>query len=629
MPEPAPEANMYDSLGVSSDATSTEIRRAYRNLITKVRAVSRPSVSSAREGVLPPRGTGIRPRSGETTGRATRRVRLIVRRNTRPDLTFPVKRPSSPQNHPDKGGDAVAFAAIQRAYDVLSDAEKRRRYDATGTYEKTVEEELLEDFGGGAFRDRGVESEVRTASLADAIVKTEENKSSHTAGFEAWMRARVRMPFFFRREAREADSPAKPTRPRLTRQSLPRPFRASQGDANMTFGVDDIIDTYGVVKGSYEEVSLPKIRAFRVDYVGGPARPAGPEGPDAPRFRLSSEPIPSTLEWGEVLVNFRAVPINPADLHPNRGADAGAHPRAPPFAAGSDGVGVVLKVGAGVKHLREGDWATPLAPGLGTWRSLATLKEKHLMKIPADLMPVEYAATWREMCVAYRLLEDSPELRPGDAVVVNGANGAVGAATLQLCALLKLRAVAVTRPRKGSNPKGSNPDGDEDSAGSNPAVDSKTTARLLALGAAEVLADEGNLRDALERRRFFAKPKLGLDCVGGVSAARLADALQDGSRLVCFGCMSGRPVTLPWTSLVARGLRVEGFSLRAWMRANKKRAPKMLETVAKIARADKLRVEHTEYELSSEFAEAIEHAAEDARGTKIILRVEDVGSTYE
>ena len=318
----------------------------------------------------------------------------------------------------------------------------------------------------------------------------------------------------------------------------------------MTFGVDDIIDTYGVVKGSYEEVSLPKIRAFRVDYVGGPARPAGPEGPDAPRFRLSSEPIPSTLEWGEVLVNFRAVPINPADLHPNRGADAGAHPRAPPFAAGSDGVGVVLKVGAGVKHLREGDWATPLAPGLGTWRSLATLKEKHLMKIPADLMPVEYAATWREMCVAYRLLEDSPELRPGDAVVVNGANGAVGAATLQLCALLKLRAVAVTRPRKGSNP-----DGDGDSSGFNPAVDPKTTARLLALGAAEVLADEGNLRDALERRRFFAKPKLGLDCVGGVSAARLADALQDGSRLVCFGCMSGRPVTLPWTSLVARGLR--------------------------------------------------------------------------
>ena len=65
-----------------------------------------------------------------------------------------MKRPSSPQNHPDKGGDAVIFAAIQRAYDVLSDAEKRRRYDATGTYEKTVEEELLEDLAGARSRPR-------------------------------------------------------------------------------------------------------------------------------------------------------------------------------------------------------------------------------------------------------------------------------------------------------------------------------------------------------------------------------------------------------------------------------------------------------------------------------------------
>jgi DnaJ-class molecular chaperone len=33
---------------------------------------------------------------------------------------------------------------------VLSDADKRSRYDNTGTYEKTIEEELLEEFGGGA-----------------------------------------------------------------------------------------------------------------------------------------------------------------------------------------------------------------------------------------------------------------------------------------------------------------------------------------------------------------------------------------------------------------------------------------------------------------------------------------------
>ena len=64
--------------------------------------------------------------------------------------------------------------------------------------------------------------------------------------------------------------------------------------------------------------------------------------------------------------------------------------------------------------------------------------------------------------------------------------------------------------------------------------------------------------------------------------------------------MSGRPVTVPWTSFVAMGLVVKGFSLRQWMSANKKKVPKMMETIAKLVNADKLRVEYTEYELSAE-----------------------------
>jgi|TARA_B100001142_G_scaffold152153_1_gene152743 trans-2-enoyl-CoA reductase len=54
----------------------------------------------------------------------------------------------------------------------------------------------------------------------------------------------------------------------------------------------------------------------------------------------------------------------------------------------------------------------------------------------------------------------------------------------------------------------------------------------------------------------------------------------------------------------------------------------MLETLAKLVNADKIRVDFTEYELSSEFAEAMEHALEPGKGTKVLLRVNDVGSTY-
>ena len=171
----------------------------------------------------------------------------------------------------------------------------------------------------------------------------------------------------------------------------------ARGDANKTFGVDDIIEKYGVVKGSYEETPLPKIRAFNVLYskVGHPKD----------SFDLKSEAIPQALEWGQVLINVRAAPINPADMFPTAGAEAGNRTRAPPFVAGSDCLATVLKVGAGVNVLAEGDWVMPFKSNLGTWRSLATCKEKDLMKIPAHLMPVEYAAMTRELCTAYRLLE--------------------------------------------------------------------------------------------------------------------------------------------------------------------------------------------------------------------------------
>ena len=423
---------------------------------------------------------------------------------------------------------------------MLSDAAKRERYDADGSIERSAEEELLDAFGGGAFKDRGADDVVAKQSLAEALVKTKNDTHSHSAGFEAWMRGR--------------------------------------GDANRVIGVDDIVDAYGVVRGSYDEVSLPKISAFRVDVVRdelssaadksvSEASKTSKKASDA--FVLSSAPIPATLEWGQVLVHVRASPINPADLAPSRGAEAGSslvnesrdprnasrdplsalsigrdrvlgsiHDASKTGVSGGDFVGEVLKVGAGVKNLAEGDWVLPRHPGLGAWRSLFCAQEKTLRKIPRDLMPLEHAAMLREYCVAYRLLEDAGDLlKPGDAVVVDGASGAIGTALVRLCALLRLRAVAVVRPsalasksdqsskaskervsanafdtnrafeafeahasKHTSETDDSNASPDlHKSSGLCSAAFLKTRARLKALGAAEVSADEGDLRAALER----------------------------------------------------------------------------------------------------------------------------------
>lgn len=53
----------------------------------------------------------------------------------------------------------------------------------------------------------------------------------------------------------------------------------------------------------------------------------------------------------------------------------------------------------------------------------------------------------------------------------------------------------------------------------------------------------------------------------------------------------------------------------------------MLATLAMLVNADKLRINYTEYELSTEFTEALEHASEEGRNTKVILKMNDVGIT--
>lgn len=480
---------------------------------------------------------------------------------------------------------------IQRAYDVLSDADKRKQYDQTGSYSKSVEEELLDSFGGGVFRDKLNEENERRESVAEAIQSVEKNKGSHTSGFEAFMRAR--------------------------------------GDSVAALGVDDIINQFGVVKGSYDEVQLPKIKAYEVNQTTKKVV----AGHEKESMHVEATKIASTLQWGEVLVSIRVAPMNTHDIYDdqmsfissnyassdNKNVDGMLNPKTGAFEnnkdysnerkiPGSDCLATVVKVGAGVKSLAEGDWVIPYVPNLGTWRTLAVWKEKDLVKIPKEMTSENHCAMMREMCVAYRLLEDFGALKPGDAVIINAGTSLIATVVCQLASMLKLRPILVCRSHPGFE---------------------KTEKWLKSLGAIEVFKDEGDLGALLEEKRLFAKPRLALDGVGGISAVRLAETLHPGCPLIVYACASGRAATFPWHHWVGKGLIVRGFSLRNWMKENKKKTPKMMETLAKLVNANKIEVEFTEYELSTEFEEALDHACEKHRRTKILLKVTDIGSTCD
>lgn len=60
----------------------------------------------------------------------------------------------------------------------------------------------------------------------------------------------------------------------------------------------------------------------------------------------------------------------------------------------------------------------------------------------------------------------------------------------------------------------------------------------------------------LERAKLYSRPRLALDCVGGASAQRLADALGEGGQLVVYGAMSGKSPQFSWHQWVFQGVQV-------------------------------------------------------------------------
>ena len=115
------------------------------------------------------------------------------------------------QHHPDRGGEKAVWDAIQKAFDTLSDLQRRASYDRTKQDEPEggAERQFQAKFGEGAFdlSDSAVSARPKKGGLnimqKMAEVKKDEERlkqsnrtaviqtgfeMSHSAGFEAWLR---------------------------------------------------------------------------------------------------------------------------------------------------------------------------------------------------------------------------------------------------------------------------------------------------------------------------------------------------------------------------------------------------------------------------------------------------------
>lgn len=218
-----------------------------------------------------------------------------------------------------------------------------------------------------------------------------------------------------------------------------------------------------------------------------------------------------------------------------------------PAIAGNEFVGKVVCVGENVKCLQPGNHVVPLATGLGTWTTHAVYNENQLMAISNKVGLAEAATITVNPCTAYRMLKDFVQLAPGDTVIQNGANSAVGQAVHQLCRAWGINSVGIVRDR--------------------PEI-CELKEMLTKLGATHVLTEAEIRSSDIFKTGKVKKPKLAFNCVGGKSATEVSRHLDNKGVMVTYGGMSREPVTVATGPLIFKDISFRGFWMTRWSKEN-------------------------------------------------------------
>jgi NADPH:quinone reductase-like Zn-dependent oxidoreductase len=235
---------------------------------------------------------------------------------------------------------------------------------------------------------------------------------------------------------------------------------------------------------------------------------------------------------GEVVFDVLLFPINPADVSFCRGTYR-LRPTLP-ATPGAECVGRVTAVGAGVTHVKPGDLVINLQRE--NWTQRRRVKGDDVIAIPAHLDLRQAAMVRINPPTALLLLTDIVLLKPGDWVIQNVANSAVGRLVIRLAAARGVRTMNVVRR-------------------------DALFAELKALGADACVVDGPNLAEAVKAQTGGAPVRLGLDAVSGQATARLSTCLGDGGVVCNYGSMSGDDPVMSRAALINGGQTLVGFIL--------------------------------------------------------------------
>lgn len=147
---------------------------------------------------------------------------------------------------------------------------------------------------------------------------------------------------------------------------------------------------------------------------------------------------------GQSMVRVEASGISFAE----QGMRRGLYPGQPkfPFVPGYDLVGTVVGVGAGVDETMVGRRVAAITE-TGGWASHALVDAADLVPVPESLDPADVETVVVNGLTAWQMLHRTARVRPGQTILVHGANGGVGTILLQLARHHGARVIGTASPR--------------------------------------------------------------------------------------------------------------------------------------------------------------------------------------
>ena len=295
---------------------------------------------------------------------------------------------------------------------------------------------------------------------------------------------------------------------------------------------------------------------------------------------------------GEVRVRMTMSPIHNHDIAIVRGVYGFKPPL--PAVPGTEAVGVVDALAPGVDGFTVGQRVT-LGGGSGTWAEYFLAPAARLVPVP-DALADELACQLVSMPLSAMVLLEDLQVQPGQWMIQNAANGAVGKTVAMLAAGRGIKVVSLVRR--------------------DAAID-----ELAELGITDVVSTEQDRwRDRVGELTGDDPIVCAVDSIGGPAADDILSVVAEKGLLVSFGAMVGRSLEIGVDNLLFKQATVRGFWLAKRMEEiSADDTARMIGELMHLALSGALRLPvEAEYDLA-DAAAAIAASAKPGRRGKIVL----------